>query len=77
MKTTLEEVTKKAMTLPKDQRFALVSFLLAAEDSTDATGVAEAWDNEIQARIQSIDSGSVIGVPLQDVMQNAKNLLTP
>jgi Putative addiction module component. len=57
------------------QRFALAGFLLEMDDASDQSEVEEAWEKEIQERIQAIDSGRTIGIAYSDVMSEADQLL--
>ncbi|MDL5050386.1 addiction module protein [Oscillatoria amoena NRMC-F 0135] len=75
MKTSIEELTREALQLPPRQRVALAGFLLEIDQSSGDPGVDEVWENEIQARIKAVDSGSVTGIPHDDVIREADNRL--
>jgi hypothetical protein len=77
MSATLEEIAKSAFALPSNQRLALAGFLLELEDTPDSGDVAQAWEAEIQRRIQAVDSGSISGIPFSEVMREAENRLAP
>lgn len=77
MIATFEEITQKAVHLPSHQRLALAAFLLEMDDSSGNPQVDQAWEEEIQNRIRAIDSGTVVGIPYQDVMREAEQRLAP
>jgi hypothetical protein len=57
------------------QRLALANFLLETTDGEADPSVEAAWDTELQARIRAIDEGRAVGVPLEEVMRQADQLL--
>jgi hypothetical protein len=69
MSKALEEITKEAIQLPKQQRLALAGFLLALDDRGDNSEAEEAWEQEILARIQAVDDGTAIGISYEEVMR--------
>ena len=72
MQATLEEITKTALQLPAKHRIALAGFLLETEDSSSDPEIDVSWEQELQARIQAIDSGEVTGESYQSVMIEAE-----
>jgi hypothetical protein len=77
MSKALEDITKEAIQLPKQQRLALAGFLLELDDRGDDPEAEEAWEQEILARIQAVDDGTAIGSAYEDVMREAQNRLAP
>jgi len=77
MIATLEEITRKALELPLRQRLALAGFLLETGDISQDPDVDTAWEQEIQDRINAVDSGAVTGISYQDVMLEAEKRLAP
>ena len=75
MPATLEDMTQQVLQLPARQRLALAGFLLEMDDASDQSEVEEAWEKEIQERIQAIDSGSAMGIASSDVMREADQRL--
>ena len=71
MTTSIEDLTREALQLSPRQRVALAGFLLEIDDSSSDPEIDSAWEHEIQDRITAIDSGSVIGIPYNDVMRAA------
>jgi putative addiction module component (TIGR02574 family) len=69
MPKTLTEVTRDAAELGAPDRLKLARILLdLSEASTESfEEVQEAWDNEIERRLQELRSGKAKGVPLEEV----------
>ena len=57
MNNTLESISCEALELPPDQRVALAHRLLTSIDLEPEIGAAEAWQQEIERRIQNYDQG--------------------
>ena len=78
MSAALEEITKEALKLSRQQRLALAGFLLEIDTPTGNDPEVEAiWEQEILARIQAIDDGTASGVPYEEVMRAARDRLAP
>ena len=56
----LLDVTKDALELPPDHRYALARILLDVSEGDEAPdpAIEEAWDQEIARRIASIEKGT-------------------
>ena len=56
----LLEVTKDALELPSDHRYALARILLDVPEGNELPdpAIEEAWDQEIARRIASIENGT-------------------
>ena len=75
MKATLEQVTKKALTLTTDERSQLTRTLilsLEGEPEEDTSVVEEAWRKEVGRRVAEIKSGKVRGIPAEEVFANLR-----
>jgi len=75
MKATLEQVTKKALTLTTDERSQLTRTLilsLEGEPEEDTSVVEEAWRKEVGHRVAEIKSGKVRGIPAEEVFANLR-----
>jgi putative addiction module component (TIGR02574 family) len=60
----ISEILKKALALPPEARAALAGSLLESLDERPADqGVDAAWSEEIERRIEEIDSGNVQLIP--------------
>jgi putative addiction module component (TIGR02574 family) len=65
----IEELTREAKGLPKEQRLALARVLLDLEPLGSVAEVKRSWDQEIRARINAIDEGRVTGIAYDDLRQ--------
>ncbi len=63
------ELLKEALSLPAEDRFALVDSLLDSLDSEIDSGAEQQWRMEIGQRLQEIDSGTVQTISWEDVQQ--------
>jgi putative addiction module component (TIGR02574 family) len=68
---TYENLEKEVLHLPLPERSRLASRLLESLD--DGEDVSEEWLSEIQRRSRSIDDGTAILVPHDQVMENARD----
>jgi hypothetical protein len=75
MSEAFEHVTREAMRLSARQRLALAGYLLELDEASDDGGVEAAWEEEIRARIEAIQSGRAVGIPYADVMREADKRL--
>jgi putative addiction module component (TIGR02574 family) len=68
MSKTLAEVTHDAAELPQTDRLKLARILLDISPSKPepSADIQNAWDTEIQRRLQDLRSGKVKGIPLQE-----------
>lgn len=73
MSAALEEVTEKALKLPRQERLALANRLLSAEENVGSSAIEAAWEEEILARIEAVDNGSAVGVPYEEVLRAARD----
>ena len=76
MSATLEDITRDALKLSRQQRLALAGFLLEVDEAASDPEIDEAWEREILARIRAIDEGKVAGVSYEEVMRAANDRLT-
>ena len=60
------DLLREALSLPQEQRAALVDSLLESLDSDVDPDAEEAWRQEIYRRLQQIDSGAVQLIPWED-----------
>jgi putative addiction module component (TIGR02574 family) len=72
MSAALEEITEQALKLAPEERLALANRLLSHDDAS-APAIEAAWEEEILARIQTIDEGTAVGVPFDEVVRAARN----
>lgn len=67
MTEEVNELLKKAMALPENERAELAGSLLDTLDETVDEDVEEAWQNEIALRVQELDSGRSKTIPWAEV----------
>lgn len=72
MSRAFEEVTKDAISLPREQRLELAVMLLELDDRRDELEATAAWEQEILARIRAVDEGTASGVSYDEVMRAAE-----
>ena len=68
MSKTFAEVTQDAADLPPTDRLKLARILLdlSPSETETAADVQNAWDKEIQRRLNDLRSGKARGVPLRE-----------
>ena len=64
----LNDLLKKAMSLPPEDRAALANSLLESLDETEEDA-EDAWDDEIKRRVDDIRSGRVKTIPGEQVLE--------
>lgn len=69
--TILEEIESKAVKLPKSERGHLIHDLLLTLDQP--SNDSDAYEQEIQRRIDAIKSGSAKGTPMDQVFSLVEN----
>ena len=74
MSTLAEELSRKALALPPEERVWLAEELLATVQEVDAE-VEAAWDEEIKRRIAEIDSGAAKLIPAAEVFADIRRLI--
>jgi putative addiction module component (TIGR02574 family) len=75
MSKTLTKLVQDAAELPGEDQLKLARILLelSEPDSAPSAEVEEAWDKEIERRLQELRSGKVKGVPLQEVRKRIES----
>jgi putative addiction module component (TIGR02574 family) len=63
------ELLQKALTLPEEERTALVRSLIESLEEVADQGAERAWDDEIARRIADLDSGRAQTVSWEEVRQ--------
>jgi putative addiction module component (TIGR02574 family) len=76
MTEEVNELLKKAMALPGNERAELAGSLLETLDETVDEDVEAAWQNEIALRIQELDSGKSMTIPWHDVRRRFASKLS-
>jgi putative addiction module component (TIGR02574 family) len=75
MTEEVSELLKKALALPAEARAALAGSLLdSLEDTVDASA-EEMWSQEIERRIEELDSGKVKPIPWAEARRQIAAIL--
>jgi len=77
MPKTLAEITREAADLtPQDQlKLARIMIDLSEDKIESLAEIDQAWDEEIERRVDEMRSGKVKGVPLEDVKRRIESKL--
>jgi putative addiction module component (TIGR02574 family) len=68
MSMALEDVTREAIELPRQQRLALAHLLIELDDPVSDADVEAAWEAEIQARARAVKEGRAEGIPYEQAL---------
>ena len=68
MSMLLEEVTRKVLNLPPEERAELAHELIVSIDDAIDKEAEVAWDTEIKRRVNEIKSGKAKGRAAEDVL---------
>jgi putative addiction module component (TIGR02574 family) len=63
------ELLQKALTLPEEERTALVRSLIESLEDASDRGAEQAWDEEIGRRIADLDSGRAKTISWEEIRQ--------
>jgi hypothetical protein len=77
MSKALEEVTREAVQLPRNQRLALARFLIELDDFSADENIEGAWTAEIQERVRAVEEGCTEGIPYDQVLARIDQRLAP
>jgi putative addiction module component (TIGR02574 family) len=62
-----DELLKKALTLPAEDRATLAGSLIDSLDEAEEVTAQNAWNDEIARRIEELDSGKAKTIPWEEV----------
>ena len=62
-----DDLLKKALTLPANERATLAGSLIDSLEEVDEASVQDAWDEEIARRIEELDSGKAETISWDEV----------
>lgn len=68
--STLAEIAEKALKLPPGEQLRLARTLLEGNEAIGDSGAGDAWEQEIERRVQMIDAGLAKGRPFEDVLRD-------
>lgn len=64
---------EEALKLSADERAEVAEQLIASLDETSDTDVEQAWQEEIQKRLQQIERGEVNTIPWEEVQRRLRH----
>jgi putative addiction module component (TIGR02574 family) len=74
MSATLEQLAPQAIALSPEDRASLADLLLASLPDDADEPLGEAWDQEIQRRVNAVESGAARLVSATDVHAQARKI---
>jgi putative addiction module component (TIGR02574 family) len=77
MASSIEEITKEVVELPRHQRLALMRLLLDLDQPGTSEDVERAWDDEIRARVKAIDEGRAVGISYEQIKKEMTERFPP
>jgi len=77
MERDAAEVLRDALALSPEVRAALIDSLIGSLDQVVDAAAEEAWREEIDRRLQQIDSGAVQLIPWEDARRRLRSRLEP
>ncbi len=75
MPITLDEIVEETRQLPADVVDELVDRIMVARHGGIAPEVEAAWKIEINRRIAEIEEGKVEGIPVEEVLAQARKIV--
>jgi putative addiction module component (TIGR02574 family) len=66
-------VLKEALKLTADERAEMVEQLIASLDEAPDTDVEQAWQEEVQRRLQQVEHGEVNTIPWEEVQKRLRH----
>ncbi len=70
MNRSFTEIAEEALTLPQNEQLRLARTLLEKAEASGDVGSEAAWEEEIERRIHTIDSGLAKGRPFAEVLRD-------
>jgi putative addiction module component (TIGR02574 family) len=70
-----DELLKKALTLPANDRATLAGSLIDSLEDVDEAAAQNAWNDEIARRIEELDSGKAKTIPWDEVRRRVATKL--
>jgi putative addiction module component (TIGR02574 family) len=75
MSPEIDDLLKKALTLPPEARADLASSLLESLDQTVDEDVEAVWQQEVARRMEELESGKAKTIPWTEVRRRGQELL--
>ena len=74
MSSLIDELTRKARALPPEERIRLAEELLSSVQESDEE-IEAAWAEEIERRLEEVESGTAKLIPAEEVFAEIRRLL--
>ena len=74
MPISLDEIVAETREMPDEVVAELIDRIMAARHGGIEPSVASAWKTEIDRRIAEIESGQVIGIPLEESLARGRRI---
>ena len=74
MSSLIDELSRKAWSLPPEERIRLAEELLSSVQDSDEE-IEAAWADEIKRRLDEVESGTAKLIPAEEVFAEIRQLL--
>lgn len=74
MSSLIDELSRKARSLPPEERIRLAEELLSSVQDSDEE-IEAAWEDEIKRRLDEVESGTAKLIPAEEVFAEIRQLL--
>jgi putative addiction module component (TIGR02574 family) len=74
MSSLIDELSRKARALPPEERIRLAEELLSSVQDSDEE-IEAAWAEEIERRLEEVESGTAKLIPAEEVFAEIRRLL--
>lgn len=70
----IDELSRKARSLPPEERIRLAEDLLSSVQDSDEE-IEAAWEEEIKRRLEEVESGAAKLIPAEEIFAEIRRLL--
>jgi len=74
MSSLIDELSRKARSLPPEERIRLAEELLSSVQDSDEE-IEAAWEEEIKRRLDDVENGTAKLIPAEEVFAEIRRLL--
>ena len=75
MASSVDEITRKARSLPAEDRARLAEDLLSSLQEDSDPAIEAAWDTEIRKRLDEVEAGTAKLIPAAEVFAEIRQML--
>ncbi len=75
MRMTLDEIVEETSQLPPDVVTELVDRIMLARHGGIKPEIEAAWKKEVDQRVAEIEQGKVQGIPVEEVLTQARKIV--